>query len=433
MRRTPPLLTAVLLSLLAGLFLTASAWSMQIFVQTTEGKNITLDVEPTDTIQNIKNKIQDKEAIPPDQQLLTFDGVHLEDNRTLSDYNIQKEATLFLTLKASDPPAPSPDQLNETAIRAQLSAQVNAVRRFTAAQAQNIRRHMNSAQVEGPGGPELPASPSSSFWSAGYSSWGELAQAGGNKFSGDGLTAGGDLQLRKDFLVGLALGCGFDRTRVDESGTRTKARQLTGTIYAAYKPGGWRIDALAGYGDLSFNNHLWAANNRLLSGNRRGRVLFGGLEAGRTMAIDRFSMSPYLRSDLSAAKFYDYDETGPDLSRITFNRTAVNSGSALAGLRASYTIPLRGGKLVPSFDLRYEHTFSGDISQDMDYSLTGAGKGTYSSFSSGAAKDMETTGFGLAYNSLKRVSAELEYLSAKGSGSYRYSSFLAEINYKWGR
>ncbi|KAM3279965.1 hypothetical protein ACQJBY_047006 [Aegilops geniculata] len=71
---------------------------MQIFVKTPTGKTVTLEVESTDTVGDVKAKIQREEGMSQEQQRLIFGGKPLEDERSLAEYNVNKDSTLHLLL-----------------------------------------------------------------------------------------------------------------------------------------------------------------------------------------------------------------------------------------------------------------------------------------------------------------------------------------------
>jgi outer membrane autotransporter protein len=236
-----------------------------------------------------------------------------------------------------------------------------------------------------------------------------------NKFISAGLTAGVDVRLNRNLIVGAALGYGADHTDVGDHGTRSSSDSFSGALYASmHLLDPLFIDAAIGGGSLGYDNNRWLRSfNEIVSGDRDGGYWFGTIEASFEMRFDAFKLAPYLRADYMGASLNSYSENG-STQLLNYDAMHFSALSGSVGLRGSYDIQTPYGIVTPYGRLEYRATSQSAYDETMYY--LDLGPDLTSTLSQPAGSYGATTGaLGLRVRTIGGLSAEVEYGVTGGS------------------
>ncbi len=199
-------------------------------------------------------------------------------------------------------------------------------------------------------------------WAAGTVDWGHRdAQSGARDYriTTQGLSAGIDMRITPDLILGVGAGYGRDRTEIGDHGSRSEGRGVSGALY-----GGWQsdsglfVDGALGRMGLDFDSRRWiAATGSLGQGQREGAVTFGSMSAGWTLRRQGFNGEAYVRAERQAYDLDAFTETGIGTYALTYQALTFDSLSSVLGVRGGWSVPLQDGRLLPRLQVEWAHEF----------------------------------------------------------------------------
>ena len=335
---------------------------------------------------------------------------------------------------------PSLDE--DATIKNLVAAQASAARRFTETQSRNVWYHLESLPADFGAGyksaaasaikPEEVVSPVDrgaelAFWSTGAIDFGSGFD-GASRFSESGGTIGLDIPLDSCWIFGVAVGYGSGRTEVDDRGSEVKARQITSMAYLSFSPASpWKLDLMAGYGDITFHNTRISTEGTVYPGVRDGHIYFTGLSSSGSFSLKSFMLQPYLRIEASTTRIDASSESGDSQLALSYDNLDMTDGSASCGLSVHRDIPLASGTITFSCRAQYSRNFNGENIQDIFYSSTGVSGGLYSTRSMSSAQNVGTFGVGFGYLAHNGFLLAGEYLGMLGTDGYRGNSITATL------
>ena len=259
-------------------------------------------------------------------------------------------------------------------------------------------------------------------WAGGNIDFGFLrpsSAADRSDFRTSGLTLGIDTKVGEDLVLGAALGYGRDSTDVDPSGSQSKGEARNAMVYGSFAPfKAVFIDAMAGYGRLSYDARRWAQTDIvMLAGDRSGSQLFGSLGVSGVLQSEGFKLAPYGRIERVRSRLDSYTETGSAMAALTYGELTVNDDSIIAGFRGGYDVPLGAMTLTPTLRLEQRRTHSRAADQAVAYAdmPTTVYTLTHASDSS----DFTTGGIGFLLRMGLVFTVDVEYTYTTGSGTFR--------------
>ena len=270
------------------------------------------------------------------------------------------------------------------------------------------------------------------FWTAGNIDVGSLdAQDGSRtKFSSAGLTLGMDVMVNSKLIAGGSLGYAKDNATFDNLGSESKAKQWSGSLYATYKPEKhWFIDGVLGAGHVTYDNRRWDSNNNvLLSGDRKGKIIYGSMSLTRELILQQFRVHPFGRVDVINVKLDSYSEQGSPMA-LTFKDSSFTNSTVTGGVDIFKDYFFASGQVTPSLKLQLSHRTSGDINQSVYYSDMGVNGPTYNAIVTGIPEDVQSLGLGLNFKNRRGFQANFAWLGSMGANAYRANSFRLDLRF----